>query len=439
MRVRSLKLDRKTISVGCRIGFFVSILGSATAASVAQESVPAARVLVAPVVEQAIGNQRDLVGTVLPRRRVIVGSAVDGRVVEYPVVAGQRVAEGEVLTRLLTQTLELELAAADAELQLREAELSELRNGARPAEIAAAEARVASAEATASYAQASFARMQRLRDLGSVSQDEFDQVDRGLKQADQQLAEAKSLRDLVLEGPRPERIVQFEAKVEAQRHLIAQIKDRLEKFTIRAPFDGYIVNEFIDKGAWVKAGDPIVELVQLDPVEVEVFVPEQQIPFIQPNQVAPVQFAALSGQTFTGRVDQIVPLANVQSRTFPVRVVIPNPLDEAELPVIRAGMLASVRLATDRTRRVLLVPKDALRLDLRPLQVVRVIDKAADPVKVEIGASHGGLVEVTVLPGGDLSIGDLLVVRGNEGLNDGDPVEVDGQLPIEAFLQRVSE
>lgn len=439
MRVRSLKLDRKTISVGCRIGFFVSILGSATAASVAQESVPAARVLVAPVVEQAIGNQRDLVGTVLPRRRVIVGSAVDGRVVEYPVVAGQRVAEGEVLTRLLTQTLELELAAADAELQLREAELSELRNGARPAEIAAAEARVASAEATASYAQASFARMQRLRDLGSVSQDEFDQVDRGLKQADQQLAEAKSLRDLVLEGPRPERIVQFEAKVEAQRHLIAQIKDRLEKFTIRAPFDGYIVNEFIDKGAWVKAGDPIVELVQLDPVEVEVFVPEQQIPFIQPNQVAPVQFAALPGQTFTGRVDQIVPLANVQSRTFPVRVVIPNPLDEAELPVIRAGMLASVRLATDRTRRVLLVPKDALRLDLRPLQVVRVIDKAADPVKVEIGASHGGLVEVTVLPGGDLSIGDLLVVRGNEGLNDGDPVEVDGQLPIEAFLQRVSE
>jgi multidrug efflux pump subunit AcrA (membrane-fusion protein) len=432
-------LDRKTISVGCRIGFFVSILGSATAASVAQESVPAARVLVAPVVEQAIGNQRDLVGTVLPRRRVIVGSAVDGRVVEYPVVAGQRVAEGEVLTRLLTQTLELELAAADAELQLREAELSELRNGARPAEIAAAEARVASAEATASYAQASFARMQRLRDLGSVSQDEFDQVDRGLKQADQQLAEAKSLRDLVLEGPRPERIVQFEAKVEAQRHLIAQIKDRLEKFTIRAPFDGYIVNEFIDKGAWVKAGDPIVELVQLDPVEVEVFVPEQQIPFIQPNQVAPVQFAALPGQTFTGRVDQIVPLANVQSRTFPVRVVIPNPLDEAELPVIRAGMLASVRLATDRTRRVLLVPKDALRLDLRPLQVVRVIDKAADPVKVEIGASHGGLVEVTVLPGGDLSIGDLLVVRGNEGLNDGDPVEVDGQLPIEAFLQRVSE
>jgi len=439
LRVRSLKLDRKTISVGCRIGFFVSILGSATAASVAQESVPAARVLVAPVVEQAIGNQRDLVGTVLPRRRVIVGSAVDGRVVEYPVVAGQRVAEGEVLTRLLTQTLELELAAADAELQLREAELSELRNGARPAEIAAAEARVASAEATASYAQASFARMQRLRDLGSVSQDEFDQVDRGLKQADQQLAEAKSLRDLVLEGPRPERIVQFEAKVEAQRHLIAQIKDRLEKFTIRAPFDGYIVNEFIDKGAWVKAGDPIVELVQLDPVEVEVFVPEQQIPFIQPNQVAPVQFAALPGQTFTGRVDQIVPLANVQSRTFPVRVVIPNPLDEAELPVIRAGMLASVRLATDRTRRVLLVPKDALRLDLRPLQVVRVIDKAADPVKVEIGASHGGLVEVTVLPGGDLSIGDLLVVRGNEGLNDGDPVEVDGQLPIEAFLQRVSE
>jgi RND family efflux transporter MFP subunit len=264
-------------------------------------------------------------------------------------------------------------------------------------------------------------------------------VERQLKQAGQQLVEASSLRDLVLEGTRPERIEQFEAKVETQRQLINQLKDRLEKFTIVAPFGGFVITEFVERGAWVKAGDPIAELVQIDPIEVEVFVPEQQVVAIRPNEPAPVTLAALPGQVFSGRIAQIVPLANVQSRTFPVRIVVENPLDDSGLPIMRVGMLASVQLAAERPRRAMLVPKDALRLDTRPLQVVRVLNGQADPVEVEIGASRGSMVEAITISGTPLQAGDLLVVRGNEGLLRDQPVQIIEQLRSEASFEQASE
>lgn len=94
------------------------------------------------IVEREVEITQATLGSIIPTRRAIIGSAVDGRVEKFDVRVGDRVEENQPLASLLIATISLELAAAKAELELRQQELVELQNGSRPDEIAQAAARL---------------------------------------------------------------------------------------------------------------------------------------------------------------------------------------------------------------------------------------------------------------------------------------------------------
>ena len=90
-------------------------------------------------IEEVAAGQ-EFVGTVVPVRTAIIGSAVDGRVIDFPVNEGDRVEADQPLAQLLTQTIELELQAAEAQLRLRRQELEQLERS-HPEELEQARAR----------------------------------------------------------------------------------------------------------------------------------------------------------------------------------------------------------------------------------------------------------------------------------------------------------
>src|SRR5690606_16403976 len=121
----------------------------------------------------------------------------------YPIQAGQAVSAKQPLAQLRTATIEIEIEGAKAELDLRLAELEELRNGSRPEELRLAEASVEAARAMQDYAAARFARAERLaRNGAGISQDEYDEAQAQSLQAAATLAEATSRLELAQEGPR---------------------------------------------------------------------------------------------------------------------------------------------------------------------------------------------------------------------------------------------
>ena len=130
-----------------------------------------ALVTVSPVVERQVVAKASFVATVQPLRRSVVGSAVDGRVVEF-LAGGQdtdtkitRVSQGQSMAKLRTKTIEIELAAARAELELREHAHAELKNGSRPEEKVQALAKQLSAKAHMDYARAT----RTVRETGAIS------------------------------------------------------------------------------------------------------------------------------------------------------------------------------------------------------------------------------------------------------------------------------
>ena len=382
-------------------------------------------VVLSPIVEQEINTGQSFIGTVTPTRRAIVGSAVDGRVIEFPIQIGARVEQDQKLAQILTDTISLELAAAEAQLELRRQELQELENGARPEELAQSEAQLKSAQATHKYNLARLERTETLYERGGVTEQTLDEVRSLAAASEQALRESEASYQLVEAGPRQEQIAQARAQLVMQQAVVDRLKDQLEKHTITTRFTGYVVAENTEAGAWLSQGDPVAEIVALDEVDVEAYIPESAISFVRVGADVRVEVPALPDRLFTGTVVAINPQANVQTRTFPVLVRIKNEIEDG-VPALKSGMLARVMLPTGPRRTATLVPKDSLVLG-RAEPTVFVVEAGMNgkpatvrPVPVRLGVANGALIEAD----GDLPPGGRVVVLGNEQLQAGDPVRV---------------
>jgi HlyD family secretion protein len=401
---------------------------SATTPLTVRAQAPGPAPIVAGVVQQhSYGDSRTFIGTVQPVKRAVVGSAVDGRVVECPIEEGDRVEEGQMLGQLLTETISLEVATADSELAYKMAQLEELKNGSRPEVIEQARARMAAASAHRDYLRA---RQNRLRELarggGAVTQDEYEEAVAAALEAEELYLEAKSAHEEAVAGPRKELIAQAEAQVKMQQAVVARLRDQLQKHTIISRFPGYVVTKNSEVGQWVNRGDPIAEVVAIDVVEVVAQVTEQAVARLRPGAIVRAEFPALGNRVFKGEVVAAVPQGDLRARTFPVKIRIPNEIT-ANVPLLMPGMYARVQIPLGQEQAVTFVPKDAVLIE-GETKVVHVIEGAkgvgdtgrVTPQPVELGVSSGSLIEVM----GELQAGQLVVTQGNELLRPGQEVQV---------------
>lgn len=397
---------------------------------------PAALVAVSPVVEREVAASQAVVGTVMPLRMATIGSAVDGRVIEFPLNEGDRVERGGILAQLLTDTVQLDLAAAEAQLELRQQELAELKNGTRPGELEQAKARMTSAQARWQYAQARRARADKVGE--AMSDEEREEMSALAIEGEQAYLDAKAAYQLAVEGPRKEQIAQAAAQVAMQQATVDLLKYHLKKHTVTSRFAGYVTAEHTEVGQWLKQGDPVAEVAALDEVEVVAQVVEQYVTHVRAGMTVSVEIPSIPGQLFAGVVSAVVPQADVQARTFPVKIRVKNQITEDQ-PLVKPGMYARVLLPTGNKQMAIVVSKDALVLG-GPQPVVFVVDAAPNakqgktrPVNVKLGVAEGNMIQVT----GGLEAGQLVVVQGNERLRPGQDVLIQRMIepPVDSMEQ----
>jgi RND family efflux transporter MFP subunit len=241
-------------------------------------------------------------------------------------------------------------------------------------------------------------------------------------------AELKRLEN----GARIEEIARAEADVATARARCEQLEYGLARHEIRAPFNGIIGAKLTEVGAWVGVGDPIVTMAELDVVRITAQLPERYFPDVQVGTPVVLTVDALGGDALPieARVSIKVPMADQLSRTFPIRVDVPN-----DGLLLAPGMMARLRLAIgrDRGEQALLLPKDALVMAPDGTRTAWVLTPAENgdglvvmPRGVKTGREFGDKIELT---GDELSVGDRVVVRGNEVLRPGQPVAVRGGAP----------
>ena len=189
---------------------------------------------------------------------------------------------------------------------------------------------------------------------------------------------------------------------------------QLSQATIVAPFDGVITQKLLSAGALVSPSTPIVTLNGND-LDVPVSFQESQLANLKAGLSANITVGAYPTQTFTGKVVGIYPSADPKTHTFIAKVV---PDDSGGK--LRAGMFANVVISGEQQNSALLVPLSTIIQVNGKDSVFVVADGKAQVRPVIEGAISGGNIQIV----SGVKAGEAVVVSGNAGLNDGDPVRV---------------
>jgi len=253
--------------------------------------------------------------------------------------------------------------------------------------VEAAHAQAEAAKAGAQRAEEEFQRMQQLFESQSLAPNDFAKFRAAHEAARQQFQQA-----LAGEG-------------------IA--RKNLADARLTAPIGGYIAKRMVEPGVMVGAGQPVFEIATLDPIEVNVGVPETDIRLVKVGQVATVKVPALPGQTFQGVVKVVNISADPATRTYMTRISVPNLARE-----LKVGMVAEVSITGAAKLEMTVVPAEAVVRDPQGATLVfqyfpdqkRVFSK-----RVEVGVLIGRDIQIRSGLKGDESI----VVAGQHSLRNG--------------------
>lgn len=389
------------------------------------------------VVQVRRAGTETFVGTLKPFRTSIVGSAVDGRVVGVTVMEGDPVEapdtagdSGQPIVKLRTETLDIELESARIQLAISQQAVDEL-NVSLPKEIELAKAKAAESAARFQYSKNNYERAQRLGgNSGAISEGELEQA-RSEFLATQQLAEGSKVQYERLVATEKLRRLQLKLRVDASRQELARLNDLKDKYAIYPPFDGLVTKKLTEVGEWVTQGQPLFEVVQLNPIEMIINLPQEHLGRLQQslaNTTSDSQLTALIefdgfDEKYTGVVKRVIAQADLRSRTLPVRIEIQNPKTENGHP-LQPGMLGKASMMIGKEQDMLLVKKDSLVLGGRQPAVYKIVsdgdDVTAISVPVETGTSVGDWIQIK----GNIKADDSVVLLGNERLRPGQKLEI---------------
>jgi len=283
-----------------------------------------------------------------------LGFQIPGRVETITVREGDLVESGAELAVLDTRELLATRNAAEARVGAAEAQLSELRSGGRPQEIAQAEAVVRRARERADESVRESERAARLEAGGAISRQALEQARTAAEMATAQAEEAEQALALLVEGPRAERIRAQEAVVEQARSELARVEASLANAAIRAPFAGRITVRHREPGEIVGAGVPVLTLLDPNDRWVRIYVRADEIGRVQIGMPASIKGDTNPDERYEGEVVFIGSEAeftprNVQTQEERTRLVYPVKIRVTGDPdfMLKPGIPADVELRTE--------------------------------------------------------------------------------------------
>lgn len=200
----------------------------------------------------------------------------------------------------------------------------------------------------------------------------------------------------------------------------SEIRARLDKSTVLAPFEGVAGLRQVSPGAYVKAGQDVARLEGIGTLKLDFRVPELYLGRIRTQQETVVLVDAFAGESFRGEIYAIEPAVDEQTRSVLLRARIPNPGVR-----LKPGMFARVVLVLETRENALIVPEQALVPMGKERFVYRLADGKAVLTKIELGLRRPGEVEIRQ----GLSAGDAIIIDGQLRLRDGAAVTVIADKP----------
>lgn len=321
------------------------LMACSKSAPAQKQQLPTAKVSVRAVTSQSHTVNEAVMGTVRPKLKAALEAKIAGRIEQLPVVQGQTVKKGDLVTQL---------------------DLREIR------------AKLDQAIATRDQSERDWNRTQVLLREHSATPSDYDAA---------------------------------ESRYRSAKGAVAELEATLGFGTISAPFDGVITRKLADIGDLAAPGKPLIEIEQPDSLRFEADVPETLVSHIKMNDTLAVRLPALA-KTVEGKVSEISPTIESDSRTFLVKLDLPHSAD------LRSGLFGNLDVPLESSRW-LTIPSSAV-IQRGQMEIVFVVTNNTATLRlVKTGKRNGDSVEI--LSG--VSPGESIVFTNANALVEGQPVE----------------
>ncbi|ABO51457.1 efflux transporter, RND family, MFP subunit [Desulforamulus reducens MI-1] len=312
-----------------------------------------------------IENSLSVTGSIEAFHQAVIFAKVpSGRVSKVAVQNGDRVAAGQSLIYLESQSFANTLKINQATLKKAETGLATARSD--------------------------YQRFQELYQQGAVSQKEFEDKEAAVKLA--------------------------EAEASSAAAAVATAEEDLQNSTITSPIAGLVANRSVTTGQMVSPqGSSLMSVEDLSSVYVVVNIEQKDLSMIKPGLKADVTVDAYGNKKFTGVVEVVNPVAKKEARVFETKIKVDN-----KDILLKPGMFAKVQIKIGETKEVLTVPQAALASKQGMYFVFLPNGDKVKRQQVEIGQIINQLVEVK----SGLSEGQQVVVTNVNKLKDQDKVKI---------------
>jgi RND family efflux transporter MFP subunit len=247
-------------------------------------------------------------------------------------------------------------------------------------------------------AEAEYQRYARLVDDGAVSRSEFDG-----KRADA-IAFREQYEEIL------NQMRQLYQTLQAQKARVALARKALADTTIRAPYAGWVAEKFVNVGDYVKKGTRVATVMRVDPLRVELSIPESAVASVRKGQTVRFGVQAFPDRTFAGTIAYVGPALRPDARALVVEAVVPNPK-----AVLQPGLFASARIELPAATATAVVPAAAVRTEAGVSRLYVVAGGRAELRFVQLGRQADGVAEV--LRG--VKAGERVAVSAVDRLADG--------------------
>ena len=371
--------------------------GSADAAVSAPEPLA---ITTAVVESRPLDRFLRVTGSLTADEQAEVSAETAGRVVATPVERGTRVTEGTLLVRISASETSAQLQEAEANAAQIEARLGFAPGGSFNPD---AVPDVMNARANLQLAEAEFNRIKSLLDQKVVSQSEYDQRLTQVEAARQQHQAARNAAE------------QSYRSLQAARARITLARKSVADTLVRAPFAGVVAERLVSAGDYVARGTKVATVVRVDPLRVELTIPEQSVSLVKIGQLVRLAVDAYPDREFTATIRFISPSLRSDQRALTVEAVTGNPDG-----LLKPGLFATALIKQTTSAPGLLAPATAVETLAGTSRVFVVKDGRIEERIVTLGEKVDSLVELT----SGVAAGDVVAADPRGRLVDGRPVTV---------------
>jgi RND family efflux transporter MFP subunit len=313
------------------------------------------------VAERDLPNTLLMAGTLKANQESDLAANASGRVMRTTVERGSYVRTGQTI----------------AQLDVRVAALS----------ASEAEANVETAQTQRASAAQECARYKGLLERGAISAQDYDRQTTSCKTSTSAAAAAESRAALA--------------------------RQTLSDGTVRAPFAGLVSERYVSVGEYVSPSTKVAHIVDIDPLRLELTIPEQNMGAVREGQQVSFQVGAFPGRSFSGTVHYIGPAVRATTRDLVFEAMVSN-----KDKLLRPGLFATAQLDVGK-QKLPVVPKTAVQTDGDTTRLYAIVEKHVEERIVQLGPAQDDVIGI--LRG--VKAGERVVAKPTQEISDGVEVQ----------------